>query len=154
MLLRRSQSVDLSSAVKFIRDQANIALAPSSSEPQDHPNQPMSPQAAASMLRRILAGDGNRSHGQHRDTSFETGSLSAVDPLDGWSEGVSLRKSHCCLLLKPQVILRNRDGTAETCIVTAVQAKLQSFAIMDDSNADDPVSGKVMTRSAVSFSVF
>lgn len=69
-----------------------------------------------------------------------------VEPLDGWAEGVSLRKSHCCLLLKPQIVLRG-ETPADTCIVAAAQAKLQSFAIMDLLNLDDPISGKVMSRS-------
>jgi hypothetical protein len=67
------------------------------------------------------------------------------NPMDGWSEGVSLTKSHYCLLLKPQIVLRGEVST-EACIVAAAQAKLQSFAIMDLANFDDPASGKVMSR--------
>ena len=67
------------------------------------------------------------------------------DPLEGWGEGVELRKSHCCLLLKPQIILRG-TGANNTCIVAASQAKLQSYAIMDIHNSDDPISGKIMSR--------
>ncbi len=73
-------------------------------------------------------------------------SSSILDPLHGWSDGVSLKKGHCCLLLKPQVVLQNREKPQETCVVAALQAKLQSFTIMDDSNAKDPISGKVMSR--------
>jgi hypothetical protein len=83
------------------------------------------------------------------DASMELDDRSSkgdIDPLDGWSDGVSLRKSHCCLLLKPQVVLRNRSELEETCVISALQAKLQSFAIMDELNAEDPISGKVMSR--------
>jgi hypothetical protein len=69
-----------------------------------------------------------------------------VDPMHGWTDGVSLRKSHFCLLLKPQVVLRNIAGRESVCVLAASQAQLQSFSIMDDSNANDPVSGKVMSR--------
>lgn len=68
-----------------------------------------------------------------------------TDPLDGWSDGVTPRKSHCCILLKPQVVLTEEESGA-VCVVAAVQAKLQSFAIMDNANIDDPISGKIMTR--------
>jgi hypothetical protein len=73
-----------------------------------------------------------------------------IDPLSGWAEGVSLRKSHFCLLLKPQIVLQSEDGMGSVCILAAVQAKLQSFTILDSSNAEDPVCGKVMTRQEFS----
>ena len=100
-------------------------------------------QVAASALRKMLKGEPSKS-------SVEVCSderREVINPLDGWTSGVSLRKSHCCLLLNPQVVMRGQ-GPKDTCIVAAVQAKLQSFAIMDNSNVDDPVSGKVMSRSA------
>jgi hypothetical protein len=68
-----------------------------------------------------------------------------TDPLDGWSDGVSLRKAHCCFLLKPQVVLRD-EGSGDVCVVAAVQAKMESFAILDNANIDDPISGKIMSR--------
>lgn len=102
-------------------------------------------QAAAMALRKIFTGDNPKS-------SVEvSGKISGqppgvIDPLNGWDDGVSLRKSHCCLLLKLQIILQSEGAVEPGCVVTAVQAKLQSFAIMDDSNVDDPVSGQVMSR--------
>ena len=74
------------------------------------------------------------------------------DPLDGWSEGVSLRKRHCCLLLKPQVVLKG-EGTGDALIVAALQAKLQAFGITDEHNADDPVCGNIMSRLVSLFNV-
>ncbi|KAF9055459.1 hypothetical protein BDZ89DRAFT_1056032 [Hymenopellis radicata] len=114
-------------AVTFILDQAKAAIA-------------VKPEA-----KHILIGDRADSDESFEDLDSETSSI--VDPLHGWSEGVSLSKGHCCLLLKPQIILQNREKEAESCVVTALQAKLQSFSIMDDANAKDPVSGKVMSRT-------
>lgn len=72
--------------------------------------------------------------------------LDNKDPLKGWSKGVSLRKGHFCLLLKPQIVLRSEANAESVCVLAAVQGKLQTYNIMDDANADDPVSGKVMSR--------
>lgn len=132
------------SAVKFIRDQANAALAmedPKIDDPEQVQDAGSTAQLAASALRKMLKID-------HSKSSVELSAKErreVVDPLNGWSNGVSLRKSHCCLLLKPQIVMSGHERK-DTCIVAAVQAKLQSFAIMDDSNVDDPVSGKVMSR--------
>jgi hypothetical protein len=96
-------------------------------------------------LRKIFTGDSAK---PLVEVSGEASSQppSAVDPLNGWDEGVSLRKSHCCLLLKLQVVLHSEGACEPSCVIAAVQAKLQSYAIMDDSNVDDPVSGIVMSR--------
>jgi len=131
------------SAVKFIRDQANAALAieeRKSNDSEKFQGASNPAQLAASALRKILKGESKPSVEISADERGED-----VNPLNGWSNGVSLRKSHCCLLLKPQIVMCGQEPK-DTCIVAAVQAKLQSFAIMDDYNADDPVSGKVMSR--------
>ncbi|KAK7060550.1 Protein SABRE [Paramarasmius palmivorus] len=140
-------------AVKFIRDQAKVALSATDNEHhsdgQHHHHHHHTAQAAASAIRKIFSGDAAKGQGRKSadiKKSSETSS-SALDPMGGWAEGVSPRKSHCCLLLKPQVVLRDREVAENTCVVTAVQAKLQSFVIMDDSNVEDPVSGKVMSRT-------
>jgi hypothetical protein len=132
------------SAVKFIRDQANAALSVEDQKSDDSEkvqDAGSAAQLAALALRKMLKLDYSKS-------SVEVCSeerRDAVDPLNGWLNGVSLRKGHCCLLLKPQIVMRGQEPK-ETCIVAAVQAKLQSFSIMDDANADDPISGKVMSR--------
>ena len=69
-----------------------------------------------------------------------------IDPMRGWSEGVSLQKGHFCLLLKPQLVLRSEASSEAVCVLAAVQGKLQTYNVIDDANADDPVSGKVMSR--------
>lgn len=142
------------SAVKFIRDQAKAALA-ADLEPEDGGEKlwggSTPAQMAASTLRKMLGSDQPKSSVEvSTDTALPP---DVVDPLNGWSDGVSLRKSHCCLLLKPQIVMRG-EGYKDVCVVAAVQAKLQSFAIMDDSNADDPISGKVMSRSVFRFRYF
>ncbi|KAF9268076.1 hypothetical protein L218DRAFT_994841 [Marasmius fiardii PR-910] len=136
-------------AVKFIRDQAK---AVTSSEPDHVPKgHHHTAQAAATAIRKIFAGEGVKSSERTSvQITRSTPSSRPLDPMGGWSDGVSLRKSHCCLLLKPQIVLRNREVEKDICVVTAVQAKLQSFAIMDDSNLDDPISGKVITYAVLS----
>ncbi|KAJ6539449.1 golgi-body localization protein domain-containing protein [Mycena capillaripes] len=132
-------------AVKFIRDQAEDVSVMAG--PDKHRSLGTA-QAAAHALRKILTGHERKSldEGPVREPPID------LDPLDGWFEGVSLRKGHCCLLLKPQIVLRDETASNRTCVVAAVQAKLQSYAIMDDSNVDDPVSGKVMSRTFTTLS--
>ncbi|RDB22829.1 hypothetical protein Hypma_010076 [Hypsizygus marmoreus] len=141
-------------AVKFIRDQAEAALETDSDFEHDDPEKlwgaTATAQMAASALKKFLKVDQLRPSAEvSRDPGVPV--LEEVDPLSGWSEGVSLSKNHCCLLLKPQIVMRG-EGAKDALIVAAVQAKLQIFAIMDDSNADDPISGKVMSRSYTSVS--
>lgn len=136
-------------AVKFIRDQALAAIANLNHDAElDRHKGPAaaSAQAAALAVRKILGGgDGAR-------TSVEvapeqTGEQAdSNDPLKGWSEGVSLSKAHFCLLLKPQIVLRSESSAESVCVLAAVQGKLQSYDILDEANADDPVSGRVMSR--------
>lgn len=90
----------------------------------------------------MLKGEGGKSSievDQQETSGLQT------DPLDGWSDGVTLRKAHCCFLLKPQVVLKDEES-GDVCVIAAIQAKLQSFAIMDNVNIDDPISGKIMSR--------
>uniref|UniRef100_A0A0W0FJY9 Uncharacterized protein n=1 Tax=Moniliophthora roreri TaxID=221103 RepID=A0A0W0FJY9_MONRR len=138
-------------AIKFIRDQAKVThSADSDHQPKDHHHHHHTAQAAASAIRKIFAGDSGKTQGKKSFDVKKSSESSALNPMGGWSEGVSLRKSHCCLLLKPQVVLRDRDAAEDTCVVTAVQVKLQSFVIMDDLNVEDPISGKVMTYAVLS----
>lgn len=134
------------SAVKFIRDQAGSITSAFVPQGDDKPKGPTrGAQAAALALRRILIGDGGPDTDVH--ISEKSQGPDVVDPFSGWSDGVSLRKSHFCLLLKPQIVLRSDTSLDSVCVLAAVQAKLQSFGITDDSNVEDPVSGQIMTRS-------
>lgn len=135
--------------MKFIRDQANAALAVQKEEQCAKDRGPgHTAQLAATALRKtyaILKGDNSTKISVDLAPERNSQVPGKIDPLHGWTEGVSLRKSDCCLLLKPQIVFRG-ESPADSCIVAAAQAKLQSFAIMDDFNLDDPVSGKVMSR--------
>ncbi|KAJ6628726.1 golgi-body localization protein domain-containing protein [Mycena sp. CBHHK59/15] len=132
-------------AVKFILDQAEDVSVMVSRERHRSLG---TAQAAAQALKKLLSGHERKSVDE--EPAHEP--PIAMDPLEGWFEGVSLQKGHCCLLLKPQIVLRDENASDQTCVVAAVQAKLQSYAIMDDSNADDPVSGKVMSRTFTTLS--
>ena len=134
--------------MKFIRDQANAALAVRKGEERVKDRAGHTAQMAATALRKtyaILKGDNSAKISVDLTPDRSPQVSRKIDPLDGWAEGVSLQKSDCCLLLKPQIILRG-ETPADSCIVAAAQAKLQSFNIMDDFNLDDPVNGKVMSR--------
>jgi hypothetical protein len=118
-------------------------VAPTSYNDSAKPKGPASSaQAAAHALRKILTGERT----VHVSEDHLPQVQDAMDPLSGWSDGVTLRKSHFCLLLKPQIVLRSEANADSVCVLAAVQAKLQSFAIMDESNVEDPVSGKIMSR--------
>lgn len=94
-------------------------------------------------VKKMFLGEGVATAIERTDDALEE---SVSEPMAGWSEGVFLRKSHFCLLLKPQIVLRSETSTEAVVILAAVHGKLQTYAIMDIENADDPVSGRVMTR--------
>ncbi|KAG6821618.1 hypothetical protein H0H93_000127 [Arthromyces matolae] len=143
-------------AVKFIRDQAEAALGDDDidSDESDEKSWEAADTAlmAASALKKIFKGDPVKPSVEFSTGKHRTGGPSETfDALDGWSDGVSLRKSHFCLLLKPQLVMRG-ENPADSVVVASLQVRLQVFAIMDDNNIDDPVSGKVMSRSHSSVS--
>ncbi|KAI5124944.1 hypothetical protein M0805_007371 [Coniferiporia weirii] len=137
-------------AVMFIRDQAN-AYAQVSVNTDERDRRFKNPtgvaaQAAAQALKKILIGNEDEDIKNARNSDLISSDDENFNPMDGWSEGVSLNKSHFCLLLKPQVLLS--DSSKDSVLVlAAVQATLQSFAILDTANIEDPISGRVMTRS-------
>ncbi|KIL00625.1 hypothetical protein PAXRUDRAFT_821523 [Paxillus rubicundulus Ve08.2h10] len=141
-------------AVKFIRDQAEAMASQIISECAEKSKvSGGAAQAAASALRKMLTRE--RDSASLDIQSDVTSDPANVDPLDGWEEGVVLRKRHFCLLLKPQIILRSADpssdaGVESFVILAAVQAKLQVFKIMDASNLEDPISGSIMNRNYMS----
>ncbi|KAG2367288.1 golgi-body localization protein domain-containing protein [Suillus spraguei] len=136
-------------AVKFIRDQAETVL--STAPPTDREKLKgtvNTAQTAATVLKRILNRDRNDVLIEVADDVVDGDGT--INPLVGWDEGVALQKRHFCLLLKPQIVLRSEGNTDSVSVLAAVQAKLQSFTIMDKSNLEDPVSGTIMTRSYMS----
>ncbi|OJA13790.1 hypothetical protein AZE42_00523 [Rhizopogon vesiculosus] len=129
-------------AVKFIRDQAEAVTSAELANNREKLKGP------ASVLKKILTRDRNGvSIDVADDVADEEG---AVDPLIGWDEGVALQKRHFCLLLKPQIVLRSEGSPDFVSVLAAVQAKLQSFTILDKSNLEDPISGTIMTRNYMS----
>lgn len=133
--------------MKFIRDQASTLIRLSTDsdgkEKKGRSATGMAAQVAAQALRKILVGGEDGPAVLH---TTETEDSDIFNPMEGWTEGVSLNKSHFCLLLKPQVVLKSDVSRDSVCIMAAIQATLQSFAILDTANADDPISGRVMTR--------
>lgn len=100
---------------------------------------------AAIAMKNLFFGDGSASQSSQASQTHSPDTI-AREPLDGWSDGVSLRKGHFCLLLKPQVILRSAESKEAICILAAIHGTLKTFAIMDDANAEDPACGKIMNR--------
>lgn len=141
--------------MKFIRDQAQAALAEVHREHHEtHKGPAAGAQAAASAVKKFLVGEGGSPAPTVEFVPQTVSKLpSSVDPLQGWAEGVSARKGHFCLLLKPQIVLRSNDDDESVCILAAVQGKLKTFSIMDNANEHDPVSGKVMNRSVYNLRV-
>lgn len=134
------------SALKFIRDQADAALAVDKAQVNDEVHDSSdAAQVAASALRRLLKVENTTNSPEISLAAQPASELDKVEPLRGWSTGVSLRQAHCCHLLNPQVVMRG-DPESRACIIAAILAKVQSYAIMDNAHIDDPVSGKVMSR--------
>ena len=145
-ILSQDNADDHIRAVKFIRDQAQAALAEFQHETEKHAGPAASAHAAAARLKTFLTGESNVPAPVEFAPQTVSKLAPTVDPLYGWAEGVSARKGHFCLLLKPQVVLRSNDDQESVCILAAVQGKLKTFTIMDDANVNDPISGKVMNR--------
>ncbi|KAJ2930173.1 hypothetical protein H1R20_g6917, partial [Candolleomyces eurysporus] len=135
-------------AVKFIRDQANAKVDADSGAEKEKIDSMA--ELASATWRKILKGDTSKPSLEIRREKPDR-TIGQGDPLDGWAEGVALNKSHCCLLLKPQFVLRGPEPK-DTCIVTAGQARLLSYSVMDILNMNDPISGKVMSRNYMTLS--
>ncbi|KAI0081718.1 hypothetical protein K474DRAFT_1133165 [Panus rudis PR-1116 ss-1] len=135
-------------AVKFIRDQAAMAAVNNQDHIEKEARPPNGAQAAAMAVRKMFTGE----TGTHPAVESMPASdfVDGIDPMSGWSEGVSLQKSHFCLLLKPQIVLKSEADADAVTIMAAVQGKLQTYGIVDVTHADDPVSGTVLTRNFAS----
>jgi hypothetical protein len=133
-------------AVKFIRDQAEATVQQSKEKHRIREVAAAGAQNAANALRKFLVPDNNPRMSTLISNNISNLVSGAVNPMDGWSDGISLWKGHFCLFLKPQIVLRSEANMESVCVLAAVDVKLQSFAIMDDANVEDPVAAKVMTR--------
>jgi hypothetical protein len=102
-------------------------------------------QAVAQNLKRILTRE--ERPGSSEDVSLVPSAPSGkIDPGAGWSEGVTTRSSHYCLLIKPQIVLSSEATSTSILVLSASTALLQSFSILDNEHIDDPVNGDIMSR--------
>jgi len=128
-------------AVKFIRDQATGLQLEDTRE-----NTIKRRTRAAQAVRRIISGeDKTKGETSLRSTKDRT-SLSETDPLYGWDQGVTETRSHLCLLLKPQIVLRSEKNSRSSLVLVADNVILRNYGILDTLNANDPVSGFIMQR--------
>ncbi|KAF8592433.1 hypothetical protein K439DRAFT_1400235 [Ramaria rubella] len=135
-------------AVKFIRDQAlTTRNATKEQIPEKRRPRAGSAHAAAQAVRRILTGDSTGDERAKNDEPENSERRMQTDPLYGWNQGVSERKAHLCLLLKPQIVLRSERSSRSALVLAADHVVLQNYGILDTFNADDPVSGYVMQRN-------
>lgn len=137
-------------AVKFIRDQVEAySRVSSDSDNMRSIRNPtgLAAQLAAQALKKILIGDGNGSADVHSSQDAGSSGHAYFNPMSGWSnDTVTQNKSHFCLLLKPQIVLRSEAAKDSILVLAALQGTLQSHNILDTANIDDPISGRVMTR--------
>ncbi|KAH9943489.1 golgi-body localization protein domain-containing protein [Epithele typhae] len=136
-------------AVKFIRDQAQAAVAEiHHHHPHpEHEKHKGAAQAVGGVMKKFFAIEDTSAPSIDLTQQSIPKPSATVDPLGGWAEGVSANAGHFCLLLKPQIVLRSTEDEDAVCILAAVQGKLKSFSIMDKTNINDPVTGKVMSRN-------
>ena len=134
-------------AVKFIRDQAHsIRAEPRKPIPEKRRPRAGSAQAAAQAVLRMLTGDERQKRNEAPHSKERTNNLTNADPLYGWDQGVSERKAHLCLLLKPQIVMRSNRTPRSILVLAADHVILRNYGILDTLNAEDPVSGYVMQR--------
>ncbi|OBZ70530.1 hypothetical protein A0H81_09422 [Grifola frondosa] len=90
----------------FIRDQTEAALAEFQRDCEKQRGPAVNAQPAAVVAVRKRLGSDRSSTSFEISPKLLSDSPASIDPLQAWSDGVSLRKSHFCLLLKPQVVLQ------------------------------------------------
>jgi hypothetical protein len=154
-------------AVKFIREQAQNDAGKGEGLPEEPRKSRTAASRAQTLFKFRRSADERRSPelaalarlAEHPRASTSTSSR--IDPSEGWSDGVSIRKSHLCLLLKPQFCLQmeHRNGAKgekelppSTVVISTTSASLQSFDVVDNEHADDPVNGHIMVRLVTSVS--
>lgn len=124
-------------AVKFIRDQefGFLAAGPNDTITDRRPRSG-SVHIAAKAVKRILA----------RESREGPDDPNGSESLLGWEPGISERKAHLCLLLKPQVVLKSNHTEDFALLLVADHVVLRNHGIVDDANIDDPISGHIMQR--------
>jgi hypothetical protein len=130
-------------AVKFIRDQALTADS-NTNEKTVKPRQ-RAGSVAAQAVRRMLVGEDKQRPNLEKNTKSQS-PVADIDPLYGWDQGVTARKAHLCLLLKPQIVLHNTNTPDSKLVLIANHVISRNYGILDTLNASDPVSGFIMQR--------
>jgi len=138
-----------SRAVKFIRDQGETK--PTRPAPRKSVDvQPSQTKGIAQAMQMFRQSFGSRDTAGGLENIladvYTDAPRPGLDPLEGWKEGVSLKQSHFCVLLKPQIVLHSELSEDSTCVVAAGVTKLEINDIMDNENADDPINGTIMSR--------
>jgi hypothetical protein len=139
-------------AVQYLRKQAEALLTDSSSS--NEARKPWHPvagaQAAAQVLKKMLTREdrgGGDDYSEKGETTRDRTTFNDFNPAAGWSSPeISINSSHSCLLINPSVVLHSDGITDATVVLVAGQASLQSYAVVDNSNAHDPVNGRIMSR--------
>ncbi|KAG9096705.1 hypothetical protein FRC06_008417 [Ceratobasidium sp. 370] len=144
-------------AVRFIREQSptpTSKLPRSSQEAANGPTPRNRAQAAAHTIRKIFTSEG----GSRESATVEIPQpikcqgKGEVEPASGWkADNIVVNKSHLCLLLNPQFILRSTVDAESILVITAAKASLQTFAILDknymDGYTSDPINAHIMKRN-------
>lgn len=92
---------------------------------------------AATALRRILTSEPN-------PVDSNDANRPSQDPVE--FTRTAQRKSHFCVLLKPQIALQTEDGEDAVIYIAAMEASLKSLKLLDLDHIDDPVNGYIMRR--------
>ncbi|TRM56736.1 golgi-body localization protein domain-containing protein [Schizophyllum amplum] len=128
------------SAIRDV-DQANTVLKDEPLE-ESLEGSTQNPAQMAALALKIISGEGRKTNSQDdtRETLAVPLDICDVDPLHSWPAGVL------------SGALRADGDTEAITILAAIQAKMQTFAVMDELNAKDPVSARIMSRSYASLS--
>ena len=110
--------------------------------------------AVAAGLLRMFAGEfGPEVVESEHDTDRPTrsfihlnGARPTADPWEGLSDEFIVKKSHCFVLLQPQIALKSNVDSESTVILAANVLDLQMFSVLDKEDLDDPVNARVMRR--------
>ncbi|KAH8830496.1 golgi-body localization protein domain-containing protein [Flagelloscypha sp. PMI_526] len=140
----RDVSLNSLFAVKYILDQAEANATTSKSSQDDRPSGEKT-NFTATAIRKLLNVDSSKLSAEASVTECPK-TILTDHTLEGFFEGVSRQRVHCCYLMKPQLVLRADHSVKDCCVISASQAKLEADGYMDDLNLEDPINGKIMSR--------
>ncbi|KAG8929196.1 hypothetical protein FRC02_005895 [Tulasnella sp. 418] len=139
-------------AVKFIREQAKTELRRSMESTTSSNNEPSKVQSAAARaantLLKMLIYEGSEEKHEKHEKHERQDSVPSVEQ-SSLASNLVPKKSHFCLLMKPQIALHCEEGEDAVVFLAAMEASWQSHAILDMEYIDDPVNGYIMSRNNV-----